>query len=110
MALEHEHQAQDDATTLVGRVVVDARYTKVGTVTDVIFDEHGRGRRWAVVKPGVLRGEHLVPLENSYVDMDGRLIVALDKIDVKRSPRVRRDHVLTSETRRELRDYYGVAA
>lgn len=111
MAFHHEaSQSQDGATTLAGRTVVDAHLAKVGTVTDVIFDDRGGGPRWAVVKPGPLRGEHFVPLASSYVDPDGRLIVALEKIDVKRSPRVRRDHVLTPGTRRELRDFYGIAA
>ena len=112
MAFNHDEpdQAHADTTVLAGRVVVDTRLAKVGTITDVIFDDRGGGPRWAIVKAGPLRSEHFVPLEDSYVDMDGRLIVALDKADVTRSPRVRRDHVLTPEARRELRDYYGIAA
>jgi len=100
----------DETTALTGRVVVDARLEKVGTVTDVIFDDREGAARWAVVKGGPLRVEHFVPLDGSYVDLDGRLVVGLEKTDVRRSPRARRDHLLTSEARRELRDYYGIAA
>ena len=111
MTFDHEPKPmRDGATALTGRVVVDTRLAKVGTVTDVIFDERQGAPRWAVVKSGALRVEHFVPLDGSYVDLDGRLVVGLDKTDVKRSPRARRDHLLTAEARRELRDYYGIAA
>jgi sporulation protein YlmC with PRC-barrel domain len=111
MAFNSEpNRARDEATALAGRVVMDTRLASVGTVTDVIFDERAGAPRWAVVKTGLFRSEHLVPLEGSYLDRAGRLVVALDKTDVKRSPHVRRDHVLTSGARLELRDFYGVAA
>jgi sporulation protein YlmC with PRC-barrel domain len=111
MAFNHEpNHARYEATALAGRVVVDARLAKVGTVTDVIFDERAGAPRWAVVKTGLFRSEHFVPLEGSYLDRAGRLVVALDKTDVKRAPHVRRDHALTSGARLGLRDYYGIAA
>jgi hypothetical protein len=78
-------------------------------VTDVLFDDRSVPG-WAVVKTGRLGGEHFVPLQHTYVDADGRLVVPLKKTDIKHAPRVRRDHVLTREARRELRDYYGIAA
>jgi hypothetical protein len=77
-------------------------------VTDVLFEEGSPD--WAVVKTGLLSGEHYVPLESSYVDEDGRLIVPLFKAEIKRAPRVGREHVITTPTRNELRDYYGIAA
>jgi hypothetical protein len=67
--------------------VVDAKLTKIGTVTDVIFDDRGAAARWAVVKTGVLSGEHLMPLGETYVDEDGRLVVSFGKTTVKHAER-----------------------
>jgi hypothetical protein len=119
MTFEHEpkhepNEADDRPMTLTGRTVLDNRSARVGTVTDVLFDDHSRDLDprpdWAVVKTGPLSGEHFVPLERTYVDADGRLVVPLDKADIKRAPRVGRDHVITSRARNQLRDYYGLAA
>jgi uncharacterized protein YrrD len=110
MTFTHEpSNAGDTPAELTGHPVVDTHMAKVGTVTDVLFDDGGTPG-WAVVKTGPLRSEHFVPLEQTYVDTDGRVVVPLTKAAIKRAPRVRRDHVLTSEARRELRDYYGIAA
>ena len=98
------------APLLTGQDVVDQRLEKVGTVTDVLFDDDEQAPQWAVVKTGILGSGHLVPLDDTYVAQDGRLVVPLDKSTIKRAPRARRDHVLTLETRRALRDYYGKAA
>jgi PRC-barrel domain protein len=95
---------------LAGHRVVDTHLRAVGRVTDVLYDERELGPRWAVVKTGMLGGEHYLPLAQSYLDEDGRLVVPHDKASVKHAPRARRDHVLTRETARELRDYYGIAA
>jgi hypothetical protein len=102
-------EAGDQPLALTGHPVVDTRLARVGTVTDVLFDDRSVPG-WAVVKTGRLGGEHFVPLQHTYVDADGRLVVPLKKTDIKHAPRVRRDHVLTREARRELRDYYGIAA
>jgi sporulation protein YlmC with PRC-barrel domain len=102
------NEAEGRPMTLTGRTVLDSRAEKVGKVTDVLFDEGHPD--WAVVKTGPLSGEHFVPLEYTYVDEDGRLVVPLDKSEIKRAPRVGRDHVITSQARNELRDYYGLAA
>ena len=99
---------EDNLVPLTGRIVLDSRSTRVGKVTDVLFDEGARD--WAVVKIGPLSGEHFVPLERSYVDIDGRLVIPLDKAEIKRAPRVGKNHVITSEARNQLRDYYGLAA
>ena len=113
MTFEHDSKyAPNDAEarqmTLTGRTVLDIRAARVGTVTDVLFDE--RRPDWAVVKTGPLSGEHFVPLGHTYIDLDGRLVVPLHKAEVKRAPRAGRDHVITAQARHELRDYYGVAA
>jgi hypothetical protein len=94
---------------LTGRAVLNYRRDKLGKVTDVIFDDLGTPQ-WAVVRTGLLSGEHFMPLGESYVDDNGRLVVPLGKEKVKRAPRARRDHTLTLSTRLGLRDYYGIAA
>ena len=96
-------------TSLTGHDVVDSEMTKVGRVTDVLSDERATPK-WAVVKTGVFGGERFVPLDRTYLDTDGRLVVPMTKTDIKRAPRVRGDHVITSDVQRELRDYYGRAA
>jgi hypothetical protein len=99
----------ESPVTLTGRVVVDNQVAKVGKVTDVVIDEQAE-QRWVVVKTGVLSGEHFVPLNDTYVDASGRLVVPLDRAAIKRAPRTRSDHILTVQRRHELRDYYGIAA
>jgi hypothetical protein len=111
MSFEHEpREPREIRPALTGHTVVDPDLETVGKVTDVLFDGRAMERPWAVVKTGFLGGEHYVPLDNSYVDADGRLVVPFNKTSVKRAPRVPRDHVLTRGAARELRDYYGVAA
>ena len=111
MSFTHEpYEAESAPVALAGHTVVDAQLERVGKVTDVLFDDRAAGPRWAVVKTGILGGEHFVPLDHTYVDSEGRLVVALNKSNIKRAPRVPRDHVLTPETQRQLRDYYGIAA
>jgi hypothetical protein len=110
MTFEHGsmHEAEARPMTLTGRTVLDNRALRVGKVTDVLFDEGHPD--WAVVKTGPLSGEHFVPLGQTYVDADGRLVVPLQKAEIKRAPRVGRDHVITPQSRNQLRDYYGLAA
>jgi hypothetical protein len=95
--------------SLTGHEVVDSELTKVGKVTDVLSDETSTPK-WAVVKTGVFGGERFVPLQRTYLDAEGRLVVPLSKSDIKRAPRVRGDHVMTSNLQQELRDYYGLLA
>ena len=111
MTFEHgTDQSDDKLPTLTGHAVFDAHLQRVGTVTDVLYDEREQVPRWAIVKTGVIGGEHFVPLAASYVDQDGRLVVPHDKARIKRAPRAGRDHVVTREVALELRDYYSVAA
>ena len=105
------HPESDHASkSFTGYAVVDCRLEKVGKVTEVLFDERGAAPRWAVVKTGPLSGERYVPLDDTYLDEAGRLVLSFDRTAVRRAPRARHDHVLTLEVRRELRDYYGIAA
>jgi hypothetical protein len=95
---------------LAGHAVVDNHLKSVGTVTDVLFDERERSPVWAIVRTGVLRGEHFVPLADSYVDNNGRLVVPHAKYSIKHAPRARRDHVVTRDVALKLHDYYSMAA
>jgi hypothetical protein len=105
-----DSQNDHASRTFTGNVAVDVHHQKIGTVTDVLYDERNEVPRWAVVKMGALRGERLMPLADSYVTEDGKVVVALEKNSVKHAPRARRDHVLTIDLRRQLRDYYNIAA
>jgi hypothetical protein len=108
--MNSEQDQPESSPGLTGHPVVDTDLNNIGTVSDVIFPDRGSTPRWAVVKTGLISGERYVPLDESYLDQEGRLVVALTKTTIKRAPRARRDHVLTLQTRRELRDYYGIAA
>jgi hypothetical protein len=92
-----------------GHRVVDEHHRGIGRVTDVIFGDDGTPR-WAVVSPGLFRGEHYLPLDNSYVSLDGDLVVPYDKRTITKSPKADRDHVLTSVVERDLEHYYHLAA
>ena len=109
MTFKQQHETTDSPVSLTGHTVVDARLAKVGKVTDVLSDERAMPS-WAVVNTGLLSGEHFVPLEHTYLDVHGRLVVPLSKSDIKHAPRVRGAHVMTSQIQRELRDYYGISA
>jgi hypothetical protein len=97
----------ESPAALAGRVVVDPHHERVGTVTDVLSDDRAE-HQWAVVKTGALSGEHFMPLEDAYVDVDGSIVVRLNKAAVRHAPRVGSDHDLTAERRHDLRVYYGI--
>ena len=92
-----------------GHRVVDDHHRPIGKVTDVIYDEMGIPK-WAVVSPGVFRAEHFLPLDNTYLSLEGNLVVPFDKRTVSRSPKAERDHVLSPITERALEQYYQLAA
>jgi hypothetical protein len=92
-----------------GHRVVDDHHRPIGKVTDVIYDETGIAK-WAVVSPGVFRAEHFLPLDNTYLSLEGNLVVPFDKRTVSRSPKAERDHVLSPITERALEQYYQLAA
>jgi hypothetical protein len=111
MTFDHNPERTNDPwPSLAGHEVFDNQLHRVGTVTDVLYDEREQEPRWAVVKTGVVSGEHFVPLARSYLDEDGRLVVPHDKASVKRAPRAGRDHIVTRDVARKLRDYYSIAA
>jgi PRC-barrel domain len=104
-------QPESTPTTFSEAEVVDLQLQPVGKVTDVLFDNREFTPRWAIVKTGFFGGERFVPLQDSYIDQDGRLVVPFEKTAIKRAPKPRNsDHVISPEVAKELRDYYGVAA
>jgi sporulation protein YlmC with PRC-barrel domain len=90
--------------------VIDEFGEKIGHVSDVVFDEESQQPVWAAVDPGLLRGEHMVPLDGAYVSEEGRLVVPYSKSLIKKSPKVAKDHVLTPELTADLRRHYGIAS
>jgi PRC-barrel domain len=93
--------------TLTGHPVLDDHHTKVGVVSDVLYDERGEPR-WAVVDPGPLRAEKLVPVEGAYVTESGEMVIPYAKGQVKSAPKAPRDHVIDSRTEEVLEDHYEV--
>src|SRR4051794_16332170 len=81
--------------SLTGHDVLDDHHQKVGTVSDVLYDERGEPR-WAIVNPGPLRAEHYVPIKGSYMTHDGDVVVPYAKDQVKSAAKANRDHVLDS--------------
>ena len=93
------------STNLTGHDVLDDHHHKVGTVSDVLYDERG-DPRWAIVDPGPLRAEKFVPVEGSYVTDGGDVVIPYGKDQVKQAPKAGRDHVLDSGTESELEAHY----
>ncbi len=97
----------ENGDNLTGHPVMDDHHHKIGTVSDVLFDDDGTAA-WAVVDPGPLRAEHAVPLDGSYLSADGDVMIPYGKDQVKHSPKVGRDHVLDADVETELRQHYDV--
>lgn len=90
-----------------GHRVVDEHHRSVGKVSDVVFDTDGVPK-WVVVNPGVFRAEHYLPLEKTYLSLDGDLVVPFDKQMVVKSPRADREHIMSSVDERHLTEYYDL--
>ena len=96
---------QSELRSLTGHEVVDEHHHKVGTVSDVIYDDDGEAR-WAVVDPGPLRSEKYVPVEGSYMTEDGEVVIPYTKDVVKSAAKARRDHIVDPVTAHELEEHY----
>ena len=92
-----------------GHRVVDGHHRLIGKVTDIIFDTTGTAK-WAVVSPGVFRAEHFLPLEKTYLSLEGNLVAPFDRRTVSRSPKAERNHLLSPITERAIERYYQLAA
>ena len=95
------------SSNLTGHAVLDDHHMKVGTVSDVVYDDAGTPR-WAVVNPGPLRSEKFVPVEGAYMTESGELVIPYGKEQVKHAPKAPRDHILDSRTQVVLEDHYEV--
>ena len=103
----HDHSTHRQPVALTGHVVVDDHHQKVGTVSDVLYDDRGEPR-WAVVDPGPLRSEKFVPVEGSYVTERGDVVIPYGKDQVKHAPKAGRDHVMDSRMDSVLAKHYEV--
>ena len=94
----------------VGTKVVDTHGKDVGKVTDIFFDERTLQPRWVAVKVGGLfhRSQPLVPLDDTYLAEDGRLVVPFTLDTIRHAPQANS----VPPTRREasiVAEHYGVA-
>jgi sporulation protein YlmC with PRC-barrel domain len=106
-----EHAQRVTATTtFAGHDVIDEDGNKLGTVNDVVPDAGTLEPKWLVVDIGVLKTSRYVPVLGAYRSSTGDIVVPYNRQMVKRSPKAPRDHVPTSDSDRELRDYYGLAS
>lgn len=96
-----------DHAVLSGHEVFDDHYEKLGTVTDVLYDEQGAAK-WAVVNPGALHREKYVPVEGSFLTDAGQVVVPYGKDLVKSAPSAHRDHILDRDVERDLQVHYAL--
>ena len=95
-------------SSLTGCNVVDDRGAAVGTVSAVVYDAGDRDPSWLVVGPRWRRRRHYVPVDGSYPNPAGDLVVPFDKAWVTAAPKADPDDLpLTYETRRRLATHYG---
>lgn len=102
-------QPAEPTPALTDHEVVDEHNIHVGTVTDVIFDDRSFQPRWATVRTGFLRGEHLAPLVGSYLSEDGRLVLPYEADRVRHAPKPPRSHIMTAELTSDAEHHYALA-
>ncbi len=95
----------DEHTNYIHHEVINQNLDTIGTVTDVLYDDDANEPRWLVVKPGILQAERYVPIERSYEDDDGNIVVPFDKRWIKSAPKAG-DHILTAEVEEEAAEHY----
>jgi hypothetical protein len=95
-----------ESATFTGQDVVDETGDKLGTVADVISDPSTLQPRWLVVDTGRFKASHYVPVDVAARTMSGDVVVPFNREALKRAPKAGRDHVLTSDDERQLREYY----
>jgi hypothetical protein len=111
MSNDERPDTHDTAPVMVDHLMVDATGSKIGKVTDVIYDEQGLARspRWAIVDKGMFHAEHVVPLQGAYRDAEGRLVTPFDRALIDAAPKAPKDHIITPEMERMVRTHYGVS-
>lgn len=94
---------------LKDRDLVDSGGERIGTISDVIFDEATESDpKWLVVNPGLLKAEHFVPARGAIALDDGTIQVPYDIETVKSSLKAPSDHVVPSAAKAVLRDHYSL--
>jgi sporulation protein YlmC with PRC-barrel domain len=94
------------ATRFLDHRVIHEEGEPIGTIVDVLFDPEG-APRWAVVKPGMLRRAHYMPLDQAYTSEDGDVVVPYRKETVTHAPVATADHIVTEDLEREIAVHYG---
>ena len=88
---------------MTGCAVIDREAHRVGTVSDVVYDDRTLEMRWAVVEYGLIHHRTLVPASKLYKSPDGSVVTTLDKHVITHAPRLHGDIPSTSE----CQQYYG---
>jgi uncharacterized protein (TIGR02271 family) len=94
----------------IGRTAVDRDGQKIGTITDIYYDDNTGLPEWLTVKTGMLgTRSSFVPMQGAETSgEDLRLLYAKDK--VKDAPNIDADGALTPDEERSLYEYYGRGA
>lgn len=103
--------------TYIDHEVLDEHGDKIGTVTDVLYDDPPAGAvgtadiatpSWLVVDPGFMRASHYVPVAGSYRTETGAVIVPWDKDWIRHGVKAKGEHVLTREERALLEQHFAI--
>jgi len=98
--------ATPEVGQMTGCAVIDPDAQKVGTVTDVVYDNRTMEMRWAVIQYGLTHHKTLVPASKLYKTEDGNVATMLHKDFIKNAPRIHGDVPMTTE----CEQYYGADA
>lgn len=93
--------------SFTGRTAIDEHGDQLGEIADVVFDQHYGRPEYLVVKPGVFRSSHYVPVEGIYETIEGEIVVPWDRHWFKLAPKAQRSHALSSEQRHDLEAHYA---
>ena len=93
-------------TTYTGHPVIDDQGERVGTVSDVFYDDASDEPKWLVIDPGVFRKERLVPIDGSYETEDGSIVVPFDRNWIKHAPTVDGHHYPDETTRQHAAQHF----
>lgn len=92
---------------LSGHEAFDEHHDKLGTVTDVLYDDQG-APRWAVINPGLLQRERYVPVDGAFVTEAGQVVMPYSRDTVKAARPASRDHILDPVVERALEEHYAL--
>jgi hypothetical protein len=96
----------ETAMAHVGDDLYDPSGHKIGKIADVMFDDRTLQPEWYVVRVGMLKGNHLVPV-GSVSASDNRAAVPYDKELVQSAPKLQ-GPTPTDTERQALTAHYGI--